>query len=184
MDSIEVGTRWVLFEAPERGMWQKLEKQVQAFLQPLADAGAFGLPDEGGTFQVTCDERLNTPEEVAAGRVHLMVSLRNSRSGTWWSFVVTHGRDGSLVRPVHSTWMPEGTRMTVGEAESPRPEPIEEPVRTRPAPLSHDSYYHEPRPAPSVVLSNRTPVAPPAGGLDADAIARIHRELGGSGQRF
>ena len=184
MNCIEVGTRWVLFEAPERGMWQKLERQVQAFLQPLADAGAFGSPDEGGTFQVTCDERLNTPDEVAAGRVHLMVSLRSARSGSWWSFVVTHGREGSCVRPVHSTWMPEGTRMTVAGGEEPRPPVVEEPVRARPAPLSHDSYYREPRPVPSVVVRNATPIAPAAGGLDAEAIARIHRELGGGAQRF
>jgi hypothetical protein len=184
MDSIEVGTRWVLFEAPERSMWQKLEKQVQAFLEPFADAGAFGSPDENGTFQVTCDKRLNTPEEIAAGRVHLMVSLRNSRSGSWSSFVVTHGRDGSLVRPVHSTWMPAGTHMTVVEAELPRPEAVEGPPRPRPAPLAHESYYHEPRPTPSLVLRSRTPEAPPAGSLDTDAIARIHRELGGSGQRL
>jgi phage tail sheath protein FI len=184
MNSIEAGTRWVLFAAPERAMWQKLEKQVQAFLQPLADAGAFGAPDEGGTYQVACDERLNPPEQVAAGRVHLMVSLRNARSGSWWSFVVTHGREGSEVRPVQSSWIPKGTRMTVAEVEVPRPDANEEPVRPRPAPLSHDSYYHEPRPAPSAVVRNRAPVAAPAGGLDAEAIARIHRELGGGWQRF
>lgn len=184
MNSIEAGTRWALFAVPARAMWLKLQKQVREFLQPLAEAGAFGSPDESDTFQVTCDERLNPLEEVAAGRVHLMVSLRNARSGSWWSFVVTHGREGSQARPVHSTWIPAGTRMTVAEHQSASPEPVEEPAHARPAAVSHDSYYHEPRPAPSIVARNPAPVATPTGGLDAEAIARIHRELGGSWHRF
>ncbi len=184
MNSVEAGTRWALFAAPARALWQKLEKQVREFLHPLAEAGAFGSTDDDGAFQVTCDERLNPPEEVAAGRVHLMVSLRNARSGSWWSFVVTHGREGSQVRPVHSAWLPEGTRMTVAERPTPSPGPVEAPLRARPSAVSHDSYYHEPRPVPSVLVRSPAPIATPAGGLDAEAIARIHRELGGSWHRF
>jgi hypothetical protein len=183
MHSIEAGTRWVLFEAPERGMWQRLERQVRSFLQPLADAGLFGPPEEAGAaVRVTCDERLNGPHEVAAGRVNLMVSLRAGRPGARWSFVVTHAREGSVVRPVHAAWLPPGTRMTVDVAAPQAP--VASPVPARPAVHRHDGYYQEPRPAPSVVVRNSSPMAAPAGGLDPEAIARIHRELGGGGQRF
>ena len=182
MQSIEAGTRWVLFEAPERGMWQKLERQVRTFLQPLADAGLFGPPETTGVVQVACDERLNGPYEVAAGRVNLLVSLRASRPGAWWSFVVTHAREGSAVRQVRAAWLPEGMLMSVDAAE---PQvAVDHAVAARPAAQSHDGYYQEPRPAPSVVVRNSTPMAAPAGGLDPEAIARIHRELGGGGQRF
>jgi len=44
MNSIELGTRWALFAASDRVVWRKLERQVQAFLQPLAEAGLFGPP--------------------------------------------------------------------------------------------------------------------------------------------
>ena len=59
MASIERGTRWAMFEPSERAVWQKLERQVQTFLQPLAAAGLFGPAEEPGAFHVVCDERIN-----------------------------------------------------------------------------------------------------------------------------
>jgi hypothetical protein len=181
MNSIEIGTRWSLFAASDRAVWRKLERQVQAFLQPLAAEGLFGPPGEPGAFQVVCDERLNGLDEIAAGRVNLLVSLRTARPGVYWSFVVTHGRDGGSVRPVHTTVLPAGSRMSVSPETRSGPE--DETLRQRTVAQSLFNYYQEPRP-PSVVVRNSVPKAPPAGGLDAETIARIHHELGGAGQRF
>jgi len=178
--SVELGTRWALFAASDRVVWRKLERQVQAFLRPLAEAGLFGPPEEPGLFQVVCDERLNGPEEVAAGRISLLVSVRSSRPGVYWSFVVTHGREGSAVRTLHSSVLPSGARMSVPPEASDEPEDA---ARQRRVAQSHFSYYQEPRP-PSVVGRNSAPKAPPARGLDAETIAAIHRELGSGGQRF
>jgi hypothetical protein len=180
MNSIELGTRWALFAASDRVVWRKLERQVQAFLQPLAEAGLFGPPAEPGAFQVICDERLNGTGEVAAGRINLLVSLRGSRPGIYSSFVVTHGREGSTVRPVHSTVLPASARMSVSPDE--RYE-MDEARRQRSQAQSLQSYYQEPRP-PSVVVRNGRAKAAPAGGLDAETIAAVHRELGSGGQRF
>jgi len=182
MNSIEIGTRWALFDAPERGVWRKLERQVQSFLQPFADAGLFGPPGEPGAFQVVCDERLNGPEEVAAGHVNLLVSLRTARPGTYWSFVVTHSREGGRLRPVRSVVLPSTARLSV-EAED-LANAAAEAQRQRTVAQALYGHYREPRPPPSVVVRNSTPVAAPAGGLDPETIARIHRELGGGLQRF
>jgi phage tail sheath protein FI len=180
MHSIELGTRWALFAASDRVVWRKLERQVQAFLQPLAEAGLFGPPAEPGAFQAICDERLNGADEVAAGRINLLVSLRSSRPGIYSSFVVTHGREGSSVRPVRSTVLPAGARMSVSPEER---REMDETQRQRTVSQALFDYYREPRP-PSVVVRNSRPAAPPAGGLDAETIAAVHRELGSGGQRF
>jgi uncharacterized protein len=182
MNSIEIGTRWALFDAPERGVWRKLERQVQSFLQPFADSGLFGPPGEPGAFQVVCDERLNGPEEIAAGHVNLLVSLRTARPGTYWSFVVTHSREGGRLRPVRSVVLPSTARLSV-EAED-LANAAAEAHRQRTVAQALYGHYREPRPPPSVVVRNSTPVAAPAGGLDPETIARIHRELGGGLQRF
>ena len=182
MSSVVQGTRWALFAASDRGVWRKIERQVQSFLQPLAAAGVFGPPQEPGAFHVVCDERLNGLDEIAAGRVNLLVSLRASRPGRYWSFLVTHGRDGSDVRPVRSELLAAGARMTIRAVDPAAPAPDAAP-RERTVAQALYGHYQEPRP-PSVVVRNSAPVAAPAGGLDAEAIARIHRELGGGGQRF
>jgi len=182
MNSVEIGTRWALFDAPERGVWRKLERQVQSFLQPFADAGLFGGAGEPGAFQVVCDERLNGPDEVAAGRINLLVSLRTARPGAYWSFVVTHSRDGGRLRPVRSAVLPSSARLAV-EAEELESAAAES-LRQRTVAQALYGHYREPRPPPSVVVRNSRPVTSPAGSLDPETIARIHRELGGGLHRF
>jgi len=182
MNSIEIGTRWALFDAPERGVWRKLERQVQSFLQPLADAGLFGGAGGPGAFQVVCDERLNGPDEVAAGRINLLVSLRTARPGAYWSFVVTHSRDGGRLRQVRSAVLPSSARLSVEVEELANA--AAESLRQRTVAQALYGHYREPRPAPSVVVRNSRPVTAPAGSLDPETIARIHRELGGGLQRF
>jgi len=183
MNSILAGTRWALFAAPDRIVWRKLQRQVQSFLQPLAEEGLFGPAGEPGAFQVVCDERLNGPEEVAAGRVNLMVSLRGTRAGSYWSFMVTHGRAGSEARPTRAALLTDGARMGVPDGEPAGPDAADT-QRQRTVAQALYNYYREPRPAPSVVARTSHPITAPAGSLDPETIARIHRELGGGGQRF
>jgi hypothetical protein len=182
MASIERGTRWAVFEHSELAVWQKLERQLQAFLQPLAAAGLFGPPGEPETFQVVCDERVNSPEDVAAGRVNVLVSLRAAQAGQWRSFMVTHSRAGSLVRPVRSKVLPPDTRMTVRGSDAPAA--ADDTQRQRTLAQALFGHYSEPRPLPSVAADARGAVAPATGRLDPETIARIHRELGRRLQRF
>jgi len=182
MACLERGTRWAMFEVPERAVWQKLERQVQAFLQPLASSGLFGPADEPGAVQVVCDERINGPDDIAAGRINMLVSLRTAQPGMWRSFMVTQSRTGSHVRPVRTRVLPAETRMTVHVPEAP-PAP-EDTQRSRTLAQELFGHYSEPRPVPSVVLTDRGAPAAAAGRLDPQTIARIHREFGRRLQRF
>lgn len=184
MAALERGTRWAVFETPDRALWQKLERQVNAFLEPLAAAGLFGAPDVPGTFLVVCDERVNGPEEAAAGRVNLLVSLRTAVAGHWRSFMVTHSRTGSRVRPARSQVLAEGTRMTVRLPAPAPPSVDEDTLRQRTLAQELFGHYAEPRPLPSVAATDRGAPGPAAGRLDAETIARIHREFGRRLQRF
>jgi hypothetical protein len=183
MASLEHGTRWAMFEAPERAVWQQLQRQVEAFLQPLAGPELFGSAHGPATLEVVCDERINGPEDVAAGRINLLVSLPAGRPGQWRSFMVTQSRSGSRVRPVHSIALPPQTRMTVSAPGQAAPTAADRPP-TRTLAQELFGHYSEPRPVPSVVATDRGAPAAAAGRLDAETIARIHRELGRSPQRF
>ena len=87
--------------------------QAEAFLKPLADAGLFGDGPAETAFQVICDDRLNTEEDLAAGQVNLLVSVRATRPDGYRSFLITHGRQGSRVRPVRSNVLPAGLRLRI-----------------------------------------------------------------------
>jgi hypothetical protein len=182
MASLERGTRWAMFEAPERPVWQKLERQVQAFLRPLAASGLFGPAEEPGAVQAVCDERINGPDDIAAGRINVLVSLRTAQPGVWRSFMVTQARTGSRVRPVRSSVLPPETRMTVHVPEA--PPPSEDTQRSRTLAQELFGHYNEPRPTPSVVAHDRGAPAAAAGRLDPDTIARFHSEFGRPPQRF
>ena len=182
MASIERGTRWAMFETSGRAVWQKLERQVHGFLQPLAAAGLFGPADDPGTLHVVCDERVNTAADVEAGRINLLVSLGATAAGQQRSFMVTYSLAGSRVRPVRSNVLPAGTRMTVHD-----PEPASPLDDTQPQPTLAQSlfgHYGESRPGQSLAAFDRGAVAPAAGRLDAETVARIHGELGRRLQRF
>jgi hypothetical protein len=122
MTSLEAGTRWAMFEAGDRRVWPRLERQVRTFLQPLAAAQLFGAGPVEDAFYVVCDERLNTEEDLAEGRVNVLVGLRSTRSADYQSFLITHGIEGSSLRPVRSNWLPAGTRMTVPSSATREPD--------------------------------------------------------------
>jgi hypothetical protein len=183
MASIERGTRWAVFERSERPVWHRLARQVQSFLQTLTEAGLFGPPEEGGAFEVTCDERVNGAEDVAVGRINLFVSLRSAQPSPWRSFMVTHARSGSRVRPARGLQLPPETRMTVQSVPLPAPD-LEDTQRQQTLAQALFGHYSEPRPQPSIVATDRSAPAAPAGRLDAETIARIHRDFGRTLQRF
>ena len=183
MASLERGTRWAMFEAPGHAVWQQLQRQVEAFLQPLAGSGLFGPAEGPATLDVVCDERINGPDDVAAGRINLLVSLQAGRPGQWRSFMVTQSRGGSRVRSVRTNALAPATRMTVTVPEAAaRSAADTQPTRTLAQELF--GHYSEPRPVPSVVATDRGAPAAAAGRLDAETIARIHREFGRRLQRF
>lgn len=67
--SIDHGTQWVVFEPNDRSLWQKIVRNVSAFLTNVwRDGALFGsTPQEA--FYVRCDDELNPPEERDLGKV-------------------------------------------------------------------------------------------------------------------
>jgi hypothetical protein len=184
MSSIERGTRWALFDAGDRGAWHKITRQVQDFLQPLAEAGIFGTGEPADAFYVVCDERVNTAHDVSEGCVNLLVGLRSGRAGEYSTFMVTHSTAGSRVRPARANRLPPGTRMTVDFGAEEVDDHDDEAQQRRTLAQALFGYYTEPRPAPSVALASVPPKAASARRRDRDLVARFDRDLDGGGQRF
>jgi phage tail sheath protein FI len=67
--SIEEGTQWVVFEPNSPGLWQKINRNITAFLTNVWRSGAlFGTtPQEA--FYVKCDAETNPPELRELGQV-------------------------------------------------------------------------------------------------------------------
>ncbi|MBS0364548.1 MAG: hypothetical protein JSR67_01845 [Proteobacteria bacterium] len=98
--SVERGTRWVLLERNEPATWQRAARQVEEFLEDLAQAGAFAGVAAGESHFVVCDERINGPQTVAEGKLNLLFGFATSRPAEFDTWMVTHRSGESRVRPV------------------------------------------------------------------------------------
>ncbi len=98
--SVEEGTRWIVFQHDRPEAWARLAAQVESFLAGLEDDGAFVGRTTAERWFVICDERVNPPETVAAGKVNLLLGFALARAGDFHAFLVTHQSGASRVRPV------------------------------------------------------------------------------------
>jgi phage tail sheath protein FI len=73
--SIENGTQWVVFEPNDLYLWEKIKRDVSAFLTRVwRDGALFGAAPEDA-FYVRCDDELNSLEERDAGRLTIEVAI-------------------------------------------------------------------------------------------------------------
>ena len=124
-------------------MWRKLERQVQAFLQPLAEAGLFGPPAEPGAFQVICDERLNGVDEIAA-RTRQPARLAAQLPARHLLVVRGHARPRARRSPPGALHRAAGGRAHEPPADE-RKEATDETERQRNVSQALFDYYQEPR---------------------------------------
>jgi len=94
------GTRWTRQAGGGPAQWRRVCEQVGAFLEQLAEAGAFAGRDSSERYYVICDERLNSAADVAQGRCSLLFGFAAWRGGEFQSCLVTHAAGGSSVRSV------------------------------------------------------------------------------------
>ena len=74
-DSILHGTQWAVFEPNDFGLWQRLKRDVTAFLlRPYRDGALFGAVPEQA-FYVKCDTETNPPDQIDAGMVVIEVGM-------------------------------------------------------------------------------------------------------------
>ncbi len=97
-DSIERGTRWVMFEPPGPALWWRIEQQVATFLEGLARERAFPSHEGMQSWFSICDERVNAPQQLR--EVNLLFGFAAVRESEWHCWLVTHGPHGSRVQPV------------------------------------------------------------------------------------
>jgi uncharacterized protein len=100
MTSIERGTRWVVHEESGPDLWSHVCSQMTSFFEALDEEGAFVGRSAEENYFVICDQRLNDPEHVAAGRFQLLFGFATSRPADFQTCLVTHEPGGSSVRPV------------------------------------------------------------------------------------
>jgi hypothetical protein len=100
LNSIERGTRWVLFERNDSELWRRVRAHVSEFLAALEAGGAFLGREPEDAYFVVCDERLNGSDSGTAGLVRLLVGFAAARPGEYHTYLITHGANGSRVERV------------------------------------------------------------------------------------
>jgi uncharacterized protein len=185
INSIEQGTRWACFEARDRNTWPRLARQVRTFLLGLSAGGAFGKGADMQHCEVVCDERINSEDDLAAGRVHCLVSIPTPRAGEFRSFMLTHSLEGSRVRLVQSSQLPAGTLFAVGEparSAAAGPGTVDDGSRRRT--LAQELFAPAADQRPALSSDVLHPEAAAARRRDLNLIARLHGEPERRGQRF
>ena len=99
MNSIERGTRWVIYEKSGPPLWARVSSQIIEFFEALEQEGAFVGQSRQQKYFVICDERLNDASQVAAGRFQLLFGFASSRPAEFQAYLVTQERGGGSVRP-------------------------------------------------------------------------------------
>jgi len=80
--------------------WERARAQVDAFLEALAEQGAFpGTPPDETHFAIA-DDRVNREQTVAEGKFNLLYGFATSKPGAFDTWMVTHHPGASRVRPV------------------------------------------------------------------------------------
>ncbi len=101
-DSVERGTRWMLFEPNGPALWRRAFAQLCAFFRALEEEGAFAESEAvaGVRWFVVCDERINRELERERGTVNVLFGFVTGRAGRMQAYLLTHRAGGSRVKPV------------------------------------------------------------------------------------
>jgi phage tail sheath protein FI len=95
--SIEVGTQWVVFEPNDMDLWERIKRDIRAFLVRVwRDGALFGAtPDEA--FYVKCDAELNPPSVRDAGQVIIEIGLAPVKPAEFVIFRISQWAGGGAV---------------------------------------------------------------------------------------
>ena len=100
VNSIERGTRWMLFGPNEPPTWRRAAAQVRAFLGSLEERGAFAHREPGDRWFVICNERVNREPHRVRGIVNILFGFAAARSGEFHAYMVSHRASGSRAQAV------------------------------------------------------------------------------------
>ncbi len=100
VNSIERGTRWVVFEPNEPATWRRATAQLREFMTMLEDRGAFADREPGDRWFAVCDERVNRERHREQGIVNILFGIPALRPGHFHAWLVSHRAGGSRVQTV------------------------------------------------------------------------------------
>ncbi|MDX2147082.1 MAG: phage tail sheath subtilisin-like domain-containing protein [Planctomycetota bacterium] len=79
--SVEQGTRWVVFEQNDQTLWARVRTSVEQFLMTLWRQGALRGRTPREAFLVRCDHTTMTQEDIAAGRLIIEMGFAPRKPG-------------------------------------------------------------------------------------------------------
>jgi hypothetical protein len=116
--SIERGTRWLAFEQNSAAAWQRAQQQTLDFLEALGLEGAFAGSTAEESYFAICDERVNSRDSIAQGKVKLLFGYALTRPSDFHACLVTHQSGGSRVRAVSANRQATAQRRLEWEIET------------------------------------------------------------------
>jgi uncharacterized protein len=95
--SIEIGTQWVVFEPNDRDLWERIKRDITAFLTRVwRDGALFGATPEEA-FYVKCDDEINTVEIRDAGQVIIEIGIAPVKPAEFVIFRLSQWSGGAAV---------------------------------------------------------------------------------------
>jgi phage tail sheath protein FI len=73
--SLSRGTQWAAFEPNDTLLWQRLQRDVDAFMHGLFGQGAFQGNTANQAYFVRCDASTTTPADIIGGVVNILVGF-------------------------------------------------------------------------------------------------------------
>jgi hypothetical protein len=95
--SIELGTQWVVFEPNDMDLWERIKRDIRAFLTRVWRDGALFGATPAEAFYVKCDEELNTVEVRDAGQVIIEIGLAPVKPAEFVIFRLSQWAGGGAV---------------------------------------------------------------------------------------
>jgi phage tail sheath protein FI len=95
--SIEVGTQWVVFEPNDVDLWERIKRDVRAFLTRVWRDGALFGATADEAFYVKCDAELNPPSVRDAGQVIIEIGLAPVKPAEFVIFRISQWTGGAAV---------------------------------------------------------------------------------------
>jgi uncharacterized protein len=96
-ESIEEGTRWIVFEPNDYTLWKSIRRDIRAFLTRIWRDGALMGRTPAEAFFVKCDEETNPPEVVDAGMVVTVVGIAPVKPAEFIIFRISQYAAGAEV---------------------------------------------------------------------------------------
>jgi len=96
-ESIELGTQWVVFEPNDIDLWERVKRDITAFLTRVWRDGALFGTTPAEAFYVKCDAELNPPEVRDAGQLIIEIGLAPVKPAEFVIFRISQWQGGGAV---------------------------------------------------------------------------------------